>query len=115
MAGNHTKEDHFRDRDALLREVARIREIVEITAAELAGYLVALRHRTETETALLRMRMAAPAPVYAPRPRYMGGRWVLRDGDTYGAVQAQPPVVMPSPMPEPHPGRGDFRSLEEES
>lgn len=113
MTDDH--DDRFRDHDQLLREVARIRQTVEVVASELAGYLTALRQRTEYETALLRMRMAAPAPAYQQQPRrYMGGRWVLRDGDTYGAIAAQPPVMTPSPMPHPEPGHGDFRALEEE-
>lgn len=105
--------DHFRDHDELLREVARTRQAVETVAAELAGYLAALARRTEAETALLRLRMTVPAPIHRGA-RYMSGRWPLRDGDTYGAVAAQPPVMTPSPMPHPEPGHGDFRALEEE-
>lgn len=105
--------DHFQDQDALLREVAKARQALELVATELAAYLGALRRRTETETALVQARMNMPPPIHRGA-RYMSGRWPLRDGDTYGAVAPQPPVTMPSPLPHPTAEHGDFRALQEE-
>lgn len=34
-------------------------------------------------------------------PRYLSGRWPLRDGDTYGIVAPQPPLIGPGDGREP--------------
>jgi len=33
-------------------------------------------------------------------PRYLSGRWPLKDGDSYGVIPAQPSTPLPSPEPE---------------
>ena len=33
-------------------------------------------------------------------PRYLSGRWPLKDGDNYGVISAQPTTPLPSPEPE---------------
>lgn len=42
-------------------------------------------------------------PFLYPRGlRYMSGRWLRRDGDTYGTVAPQPQTPLPRPEPAVH-------------
>ena len=65
----------------------------------------------DLERAVMDHLWSAPqpqTPTSAPIP-YLSGRWHRRDGDSYGIVQAQPPIVLPEPDSADHPP-GDLRS-----
>lgn len=83
----------------LLKQIAASLQALEVTTREIGTFLAASRLRAEAQIAAIRAQ--SPEAAAAFDNKLMSGRWPRRDGTGY-VTNRQPPIVQPSPDPEPH-------------
>lgn len=81
------------ERDELLQDAAKSIREMAASLAEITDGLAIMRRRNPRANG----EFARNANV-----NWLAGHWPRRDGNSYGIVQAQPPIVEPSPDPEVH-------------
>jgi hypothetical protein len=109
-----------RDTDLIEKLVGHRLEAIATELKQLNQILESFKSATQREiqgidaqmASLQRAQLAIPAAI----PRYLSGRWPLRDGDGYGIVSAQPPLIADkatAELPDADNKTGDIRSTDE--